>query len=296
MEFDMTHCTLCPRRCGADRTKAAGICGGRDSLRAARAALHPWEEPCISGTKGSGTVFFSGCALHCRFCQNAVISAEPFGKDISAARLTEIFLELQEQGAHNINLVTGGHFIPWIARALEKARPALRIPVVWNSGGYELAEALMMLDGLVDVYLPDFKFFDPNTARNYALAPDYPQIAEAALAQMLRQTGDRVWNGDLLTRGVIVRHLVLPGHRHESIALLHHLAERFGADAFLLSLMAQYTPMREDPDYPELNRRITKMEYNSVCKAAQDLGFDGYFQEKSSADASYTPDFSLQGI
>lgn len=296
MEFDMTHCTLCPRRCGADRTKAAGICGGRNSLRAARAALHPWEEPCISGTKGSGTVFFSGCALHCRFCQNAVISAEPFGKDISAARLAEIFLELQEQGAHNINLVTGGHFIPWIARALEEARPALRIPVVWNSGGYELAEALMMLDGLVDVYLPDFKFFDPDTARNYALAPDYPQIAEAALAQMLRQTGDRVWNGDLLTRGVIVRHLVLPGHRHESIALLHHLAERFGADAFLLSLMAQYTPMREDPDYPELNRRITKMEYNSVCKAAQGLGFDGYFQEKSSADASYTPDFSLQGI
>ena len=296
LDFDVTHCTLCPRSCGADRTQRAGLCGGRDTVRAARAALHFWEEPCISGTKGSGTVFFSGCPLHCRFCQNGVISAKLTGMDISTERLTDIFLALQEQGAHNINLVTAGHFLPWVIPALEAAKPRLCIPVVYNSGGYELAETLRALDGLVEIYLPDFKFFDSETARSYANAPDYPEIAEAALAEMLRQTGEPVLQDGLLQRGCIVRHLVLPGHRHESIALLRHLAERFGTAAFLLSLMAQYTPMHEDAQYPELNRRITKMEYNSVADAAAALGFDGFTQEKSSASAGYTPDFDLQGI
>lgn len=296
MEFQMTHCTLCPRTCGCDRTEHIGFCGGGSNLRAARAALHFWEEPCISGTQGSGTVFFSGCPLHCRFCQNAVISAQSHGKEISTERLAEIFLSLQAQGAHNINLVTGTHYIPWIVRALHLAKPRLHIPVVWNSGGYERTEALAMLDGCIDIYLPDFKFFSPETAQNYAGAPDYPEIAEAALAEMLAQTGPPLLEDGILKRGCIVRHLVLPGHRHESIALLEHLAERFGTEQFLLSLMAQYTPMHEDKDYPQLNRRITKMEYHSVLRTAQELGFQGYLQDKSSAQSDYTPHFGLEGL
>lgn len=296
MNFQITSCTLCPRQCHADRTKQPGFCGGTDSLRAARAMLHHWEEPVISGTNGSGAVFFSGCALQCRFCQNSVISAGMAGKDITPERLTAIFLELQEQGAHNINLVTAGHFLPWVIAALRAAKPQLRIPVVYNSGGYELPETLRMLEGLVDIYLPDFKFFDPETALHYANAPDYPEIAEAALSEMLRQTGAPVSEGGLLKKGCIVRHLVMPGHRHESIALLRHLSERFGTEAFLLSLMAQYTPMHTDAEYRELNRRITKMEYNSVLNEAQRLGFQGFWQDKSAASDSYTPDFQLQGI
>ncbi len=296
MEFDVTCCRLCPRACGADRTASYGFCGGTDGITAARAALHFWEEPCISGTSGSGTVFFSGCHLHCRFCQNHSISAVPSGKRITPARLAEIFLSLQEQGAHNINLVTGSHVLPWILEALDLCRTSLRIPIVYNCGGYESVESIRALNGYTDIYLPDFKFFDAETARSYAKAPDYPEIAEAALAEMLGQTGPPLLKDGLMERGCIVRHLVLPGHRKESIALLEHLAKVFGTDAFLLSLMAQYTPMREDPLYPELNRRITKMEYNSVMDAALELGFQGFFQDKASATSDYTPEFDLSGI
>lgn len=296
MTFDMTQCTLCPRQCGADRTQRAGICGGRDRIRAARAALHHWEEPCISGQNGSGAVFFSGCPLHCCFCQNHVISEKLDGMDISPERLADIFLELQEQGAHNINLVTAGHFLPWVISALEAAKPSLHIPVVYNSGGYELVSALHTLEGLVDIYLPDFKFFDAKTAQKYASAPDYPEVALSAIMEMLQQTGKPVIQNGLMQRGCIVRHLVLPGHRHESIALLRHLAEQFGTEAFLLSLMAQYTPMQKNVPWPELNRRVTKMEYHSVLKAAQELGFNGFSQDKSAADSGYTPDFQLQGL
>lgn len=296
MHFDPAHCTLCPRECGADRTKGQGFCGGGDAVRAARAALHLWEEPPISGTNGSGTVFFSGCALHCRFCQNASISQVPFGKDITPDRLCEIFFRLEAQGAHNINLVTAGHFLPYLLPALRSAKPQLSIPIVWNSGGYEKPEALRLLDGLVDIWLPDFKFFFPETARDYANAPDYPAVADAALSEMLRQVGTPVMQSGLMQRGVILRHLVLPGHRHESIALLRHLAEAYGTSAFLLSLMSQYTPMHEDADFPELNRRITKMEYLSVVKEAEVLGFGGFTQDKTSAERAYTPDFSLQGL
>ena len=257
--------------------------------------LHFWEEPCISGEKGSGAVFFSGCALRCCFCQNGKISNQNFGKEISTERLSEIFLELQEQGAHNINLVTAGHFLPWVIPALERAKPDLHIPVIYNSGGYELAESLKALEGLIDVYLPDFKFFDSQTAEKYAHAEDYPETAETALKEMLRQTGKPVMQEHLIKKGCIVRHLVMPGHRQESIALLKHLAEVFTPESFLLSLMSQYTPMQNHP-YPELNRRITKMEYNSVLKAVQELGFSGWCQEKSSARSEYTPDFHLQGI
>ncbi len=296
MDFQITQCRLCPRECGADRTQETGFCGGGNGIRAARAALHLWEEPCISGTNGSGTVFFSGCHLQCCFCQNEPISTGNDGKNISPERLAEIFLELQEQGAHNINLVTASHLLPWIIEALTIAKPDLQIPVVYNCGGYESVESIAALDGLVDIFLPDFKFFSSETASAYANAPDYPEVAERAIAQMLSQTGKPVIENGLMKRGCIIRHLVLPSHRHESIALLHHLAERFGTDQFLLSLMSQYTPMQEFPVHPELNRRITKMEYNSVMKAAQDLGFSGYFQDKSSAQSSYTPDFDYSGI
>ena len=296
MVFELAHCTLCPRKCGADRTRRFGLCGGGNTILAARAALHFWEEPPISGKNGSGTIFFSGCPLHCRFCQNAVISGTSFGKAVTPERLYDILFELEAQGAHNINLVTAGHFLPFLVPVLEAAKPKLSVPIVWNSGGYELTEALRMLDGLVDIYLPDFKFFSAETAQNYANAPDYPQIAEAALTEMLRQTGSPIINNDLMQRGVIVRHLVLPAHRHESMALLRHLEERFGAEAFLLSLMSQYTPMQNDTAFPELNRRVTKMEYDSVVKLAAELGFQGFTQDKSSAQSRYTPDFALQGL
>lgn len=296
MGFDPTNCRLCPRRCGADRTHGRGICGCTDTMLAARAALHPWEEPCISGTNGSGTVFFSGCPLHCCFCQNGVISEQLRGRAVTGERLGEIFLELEAQGAHNINLVTAGHFLPWIVPVLESVKPALHIPVVYNCGGYESPEQLRMLDGLVEIYLPDFKFLSPETAQRYAGAPDYPGVALAALTQMLRQTGPPVLEQGLMTRGCIVRHLVLPGGRHESIALLRHLAEHFGTQQFLLSLMAQYTPEFASPDHPELMRHLTKMEYRSVLRTAQELGFEGYLQDESAARTEYTPDFSMQGI
>lgn len=296
MLYDPASCTLCPRECSADRTVSPGICGGGDAIRAARAALHFWEEPPISGTNGSGTIFFSGCPLHCRFCQNAVISETPFGKELTPERLCEIFYSLETQGAHNINLVTAGHFLPYLLPALTRAKPRLSIPIVWNSGGYEKAEALQALEGLVDIYLPDFKFFFAETARSYANAPDYPTVAENALTEMLRQVGTPIIKHGIMQRGVILRHLVLPGHRHESIALLRHLAETYGASAFLLSLMSQYTPMHEDAAFPALNRRVTKMEYQSVAKEAADLGFEGFTQDKASAESTYTPDFSLQGL
>ena len=295
IEFDFTSCTLCPRKCHADRSQQKGFCGGTDTLQAASAMLHFWEEPCISGVNGSGAVFFSGCALKCCFCQNQEISLNHYGKEISIQRLSEIFLELQEQGAHNLNLVTAGHVLPWVVPALEAVKEKLSIPVVYNSGGYELVSALKWLDGLVDIYLPDFKFFYPETAQNYAHAPDYPEIAELALTEMLWQTGKPVFQENLLKKGCILRHLVMPSHRHESIALLKHLAEKFSTEQFLLSLMAQYTPV-QNSDFPELNRRITKMEYQSVLKIAQELGFSGFSQEKSSAQSEYTPDFALQGL
>lgn len=296
MEFSITHCNLCPRQCGIDRNFFTGFCGGGSGIRAARAALHFWEEPCISGTRGSGTVFFSGCSLRCCFCQNASISMEHTGKDISISRLVEIFLELQAQGAHNINLVTGTHYLPWILSAIDMAKPRLHIPIVYNSSGYETVEAIRKMNGYIDIYLPDFKYFDPETARRYAHAPDYPETAKAAIAEMIAQTGSPVLEDGILKKGCIVRHLVLPGHRHASISLLRYLASKFSTDTFLLSLMAQYTPPKQDTGFRELTRRITKMEYHSVLREAQTLGFHGFMQEISSAKEEYTPHFDLTGI
>ena len=293
-----TCCTICPRRCGANRAAGrTGFCGAGAALKAARAALHFWEEPCISGTRGSGTVFFSGCTLKCCFCQNYPISAEGLGKEITVEHLAEIFLNLQAQGAHNINLVTPTHFADGIAEALRLARPELHIPVVYNTSGYEKVKTLQMLEGLVDIYMPDFKYMSPELSARYSAAPDYPAVATDALKEMFRQVGRPQFSPDgLLTRGVLVRHLVLPGCRADSLAVLRHLRTLFAPEDILLSLMSQYTPefVADAPDR-NLHRRLTRFEYESVAALARGLDFRGFFQERSSASAAYTPDFTAGG-
>ena len=237
----ITNCRLCPRVCGADRTSGQGDCGGGNQVRVARAALHFWEEPCISGQNGSGTVFFSGCPLRCCFCQNGKISAGNFGKEISVNRLAEIFLMLQAQGAHNINLVNPTHYLPWVRDALQLAR--LRVPVVWNSGGYERAEALRAMEGLVDIYLPDLKYAGSVRAERYSGASDYWAAATKAIREMHRQTGKPVWDASgLLRKGVVIRHLVLPKGVQDAAAVLDWIAGTFLPGEVLVSLMSQYTP------------------------------------------------------
>ncbi|MDD6108996.1 MAG: radical SAM protein, partial [Ruminococcus sp.] len=223
----LQHCTLCPRACGADRTRTDGWCGGGAEMRAARAALHFWEEPCISGKGGAGAVFFSGCALRCCFCQNRQISQEWFGKAISVSQLSEILLRLQEQGAETLDLVTGSHYAPWIAESLRQVKPQLHIPVVWNSSGYDSPEILSLLDGLVDIYLPDWKYVDNATAEQYSGISDYCTVTEQAISEMVRQVGTPVLNHGILQRGVLIRHLILPGQRHASMALLRKIAATF---------------------------------------------------------------------
>lgn len=296
MNYDFTSCTLCPRKCGADRVNGTGFCGVGDKLRVAKAYLHMWEEPCLSGTNGSGTVFFSGCNLRCRFCQNYKISAESFGAEITVERLAEIFLELCDKGAHNINLVTPTHFVPQIISALDIAKPRLNIPVVYNCGGYESAETLKMLEGYIDIYLPDFKYGDNEIAQKYSAAPDYFRVCTAAIEEMLRQTGAPRFDGDLLKRGVIIRHLTLPTHRFDSVRVLEEIKRRYGTENVLLSLMSQYTPFYKSSEFKELDRRISTFEYNFVADKASELGFNGFMQERSSAKEEYTPDFDLYGV
>lgn len=296
--MDLSHCILCPRACGADRTLGQGRCGAGMLPRLARAALHRWEEPCISGTdprRGSGTVFFSGCPLGCRFCQNYPISRENFGGEVPVSRLAEIFLELQDQGAWNINLVSATQYIPQVIKALDLTKGRLHIPVVWNTGGYEKAESLRLLEGYVDIYLPDLKFFDPALSDLCAAAPDYFAAASAAIPEMLRQTGPiRLGEDGMLRRGVMVRHLVLPGQRKDSQRLLRWLAGAVPAEDIYLSLMSQYTPYR--PLEKPLNRRVATFEYNWVRDIAEELGFSGYGQERTSAKEEYTPPFDLTGV
>lgn len=294
MEFDQSRCELCPRRCGADRTQRQGLCGGGGLPRVARAALHHWEEPCISGTSGSGTVFFSGCPLRCCFCQNYRISAQNFGVEVTPKRLAEIFRSLQEQGAHNINLVNPTQYLPWILEALDRAD--LSIPVVYNSGGYERVETLRALEGYVDVYLPDLKYIDSSRSQRYSGAPDYFEAASSAIIEMHRQVGKPQFKDGLLQRGMIVRHLVLPKGREDSFQVLNWLSEQFSPDEFLISVMSQYTPYYRSAEFPEINRRIFSAEYNSVVDCANRLGLEGYLQEKSSAKEEYTPPFDLEGI
>lgn len=261
-------------------------------MRICRAALHEWEEPCISGERGSGTVFFSGCPLHCVFCQNKEISGGGVGREVSVNELSRIFLDLQEQGAHNINLVTPTHYIPQIAEALSLVKDKLGIPVVYNTGGYERVESLQMLKGLVDIYLPDFKYYDSALSARLSGAPDYREVATDAIREMIDQVGEPRFDGDMLRRGVIVRHLVLPGKRADSIRCMEHLHENFGNKNILISLMSQYTPIVGVPE--DLSRHVTTFEYDSVCKKAVELGFEGYFQERTSAKDTYIPDWDLK--
>lgn len=292
---EMRRCTLCPRRCGADRTKGTGACGSGARLRIARAALHYGEEPCISGKRGSGAVFFSGCALRCVFCQNHAISAEQFGRDISVERLSEIFRELEDQGAENINLVTPTQWSAHIARALELYRP--HIPVLYNCGGYESPETLRRLEGLVDVWLPDIKYADPELAARFSGARDYPETAFRAVSEMLRQCGNPVFNErGMIQRGVIIRHLVLPLHLRNTFAVLDRIRAEFGTDTWI-SLMFQFTPIVPLPEYPELNRALTRRERERAERYLEDLGFlNGYVQEPDSSGTKFIPEFDLTGV
>ena len=294
------RCELCPRRCGADRSVSRGYCGMGEEIAAAKAMLHFWEEPCVSGTRGSGAVFFSGCVLKCVYCQNYDISAEHKGKVVTVERLTEIFLELQRQGAHNINLVNPTHFVPQIIRSIETAKgQGLTLPIVYNSGGYERVETLRMLDGLVDIYLPDIKYFDDGLAKMLSDAPCYFDTAMCAVDEMMRQTGKPIFAEDgILLRGTVVRHLVLPGQYKDSIEIIMRVGERFGGE-ILFSLMSQYTPfgkVKTDVRFGKFNRRITTFEYRKALGAVYDAGLTGYMQEKSSAQEEYTPIFDFSGL
>ena len=287
-------CTLCPRRCGAERTAEAGggFCRMPGGLRVARAMLHHWEEPPISGQNGAGTVFFSGCTLGCVYCQNGDISAGGFGKDISAARLREIFEELIVQGAHNIELVTPTHFLPWILPALT---PRLPVPVVYNCGGYERVETLRALEGLVDVYLPDLKYADGTLAAELSGAADYFPVACEAIREMFRQVGPYVLEDGLLTRGVVIRHLVLPGYLDNTRRVLDWIAETFAPGDVLVSLMSQYTPTANMTG--RLARRVTAAEYRAAADYMRNCGItDGFVQERTSAEEAYTPAFDGQGV
>lgn len=292
------ECKLCPRECGTDRTKEKGFCGAGDKAVVARASLHKWEEPCISYKNGAGTVFFSGCNLHCCFCQNNKISNELFGKEISDEKLSEIFLRLQDMGADNIDLVTPTHFVPNIIKALDMAKNKLTIPVVYNCGGYESVKTIEMLDGYIDIYLPDMKYFSSEISAKYSNAPDYFERASAAALAMIKQTGELKFNNEGgLLKGTIIRHMVLPSRRHDSMEIIRWIAENTSPKNVLVSIMNQYTPFEFISDeYPELKRRVTKMEYNSVVNLAAELGINGFTQQKSSASQEYVPDFDLSGI
>lgn len=295
----LESCTLCPRRCRINRLAGErGYCGMTAEVMGARAALHMWEEPCISGVRGSGAVFFSGCSLGCVFCQNRPIAAGEVAKPVPLLRLTEIFLELQEQGAANINLVTAGHFAPQTAWALAEAkRRGLRIPVVYNSSGYESKEALETLGDQVDVWLPDFKYMDPGLAKKYSHAEDYPRTACQAVDWMVHRAGLCEFDQEgYVQKGVIVRHLILPGHTKDSMAVLKYLHERYG-DSIYISIMNQYTPLPQVEAYPELARRVTKREYEKVLDYALELGIsNGFFQEGETARESFIPLFDYEGL
>lgn len=294
----MNKCMLCPRKCGVDRSVVTGFCGAGNEVIIARASLHKWEEPCISYKNGAGTVFFSGCNLHCCFCQNNKISNELFGKIISDEKLADIFLSLQDMGADNIDLVTPTHFINNIINALDKVKHKLSIPVVYNCGGYELVDTIKKLNGYIDIYLPDIKYFSPDISAKYSNAPDYFEAASDAVLAMMSQVGKLCFNDEGgLMKGTVIRHMVLPSHRHDSIDIMDWIAENTSSNDVLVSIMNQYTPFDFISDeYPELKRRITKMEYNSVVDHAAELGINGFSQQKSSASEEYVPDFDLTGI
>ena len=291
----MSKCLMCPRMCAVDRKNGErGFCGVSNKYVIGSADLHFYEEPCISGTNGSGAIFFSGCNLRCIFCQNRNISRAIFGKEYSEDELVFKMLELQERGAHNINLVTPTPYSIFLAKTLEKAKKDLKIPIVYNCGGYESLEALRTLDGLIDIYLPDFKYFDSEIAKRYSQAPNYATVAGEALIEMHKQVGKLLLDEKgLATRGLIVRHLVLPANREDSKATLKYLSELLPTEDVTLSLMRQYTPDFADENAPKnLKRRLTSFEYDDVLNYALSLGFDGFSQGKESAKTDFTPTFS----
>ena len=287
----MTPCELCPRRCGVDREKTVGFCGEGAQARVAKVMLHRFEEPCISGSRGSGAIFFAGCSLKCVFCQNRDISRGGAGEIMSPEQLAREMLALRDRGAHNINLVTPTHFTDRIIEALDLVKRDLGIPVVWNTSGYELPETVRMLEGYVDVFLTDFKYSSGALSAKYSSAPDYAVHAAASLREMVKIAGRPEYRDGMMMRGVIVRHLVLPGAYRDSVAVLNMIAETVGTDDVVLSLMAQYTPEFAPESYKELTRRITTFEYNKAQDEAIRLGFEGFGQSISSASSRYTPDF-----
>lgn len=299
---DMEKCSLCPRECGIDRKgDGRGFCNSPDAFFVSKIMLHQWEEPCLSGEAGAGTIFFGGCNLGCIYCQNRAISRGKKGEIMSDEQLEAEILALCEKGASCIEFVTPTHFTKRLAALLGRIKPKITVPVVYNSGGYDSVESLKLLDGLIDIYMPDFKYFSPEIAKKYSSAPNYAEISLSALKEMLRQVGaPKYYDDTRLERGVILRHLILPSHRKDSIDILELVAKEIGAENVILSLMGQYTPdfyiefekengARED--CKNLRRRITSFEYNSVLEAANRLGFSGYMQDISSSSAKYTPEF-----
>lgn len=293
------YCELCPRKCGANRKSGKiGFCGGEKEAKIARAALHFWEEPCISGESGSGTVFFSGCTMRCIFCQNREISRGEAGKSVSVSRLAEIFLELQQKGANNINLVTPMHYAPQIISALDIAKAnGLKLPIVWNTGGWELPENVAAVKDYADIWLTDFKYFDNSLAEKFSNARNYFEIASESLKKMVGQTGEAVFDDNgMMKKGVIVRHLVLPGHTDDSKKILRWLWENFG-DKIWISIMNQYTPLCTDEKYPELFRSVTDEEYDEIIDFAVSLGIENAFvQEGGAVGESFIPPFDLEGV
>ena len=291
--MNLNACRLCPRACGVDRTRGEmGVCGMPDTFWISRCAPHRWEEPPISGTRGSGTVFFTGCNLRCVFCQNRTISREGVGCPVTEEELADKILALQEQGVHNINLVTPTHYTAQLVRLLERIKPSLQIPVVWNCGGYESVEALRMAEGLVDIYLPDFKYISSDLSAAYSAALDYADRATEAVLEMYRQVGKYCEQDGLAAKGMIIRHLVLPGCRADSMAVLRHIAAILPTADIRVSIMRQYTPdFAMDCPHKNLRRRVTEFEYTSVLEEANRLGLEGFSQGKDAADKAYTPDF-----
>ncbi len=285
-------CTLCPRECGVDRSVTLGFCARSDKLTVARSDLHFWEEPPISGKRGSGTIFFTGCSLRCIFCQNHEISTgDNLGRTVSPKELSEMFMELIDKGAHNINLVTPTHYADKIAEALSIKK--LPVPVVYNTGGYEKIETLKMLEGLVDIYLPDFKYAEEELGRKLSKVNDYPTVCESAIEEMLRQQPKNIYDEDgLMKKGVMIRHLILPLHTKNSIKVLERIKEKF--PGVPVSLMAQYTPIGEFEEYPELNRGITRREYDKVLDKMEELDLDGFVQDRKSKGEKFIPDFNLK--
>ena len=290
-------CMLCPRNCETDRRVSKGYCGEGNIIKAARASLHMWEEPCISGEEGSGTVFFSGCSLKCVYCQNKSISIGKIGKEISVDRLAEIFLELQSKKANNINLVTGDHFIPQIIEAIKKAKNnGLHIPIVFNTSSYISVDTVKALRGYVDIFLADFKYWESETGQKYSNAPDYPEAAKAAIEQMAEQTGEPLYDSrGMMKKGVIVRHMILPGYTAESKKIIEYVFKKYG-NKVILSIMNQYTPINME-SYSEINRKVTEQEYDEVIDYALSIGVEeAFIQEEGTQSESFIPDFNIEGI